>query len=132
MVDELRRRGPERLEQPPVQRLVRPMIVAADNVRDAAVRVVDDHRELIGKHSVGALDDEIADVAREMLLLQPLQPIAKSQGRFIDANTPIPQAQSMLSNNRLGRAIVLDSNGLIVGYVSLRDVSKARSEPDRR
>ena len=47
---------------------------------------------------------------------------------FIDVNTPIPQAQSMLANNGLGRAIVLDSNGFIVGYVSLRDVSKARSE----
>ena len=47
---------------------------------------------------------------------------------FIDVNTPIPQAQSMLASNGLGRAIVLDSNGFIVGYVSLRDVSKARSE----
>jgi Zn-dependent protease/predicted transcriptional regulator len=47
---------------------------------------------------------------------------------FIDVNTPIPQAQSMLANNGLGRAIVLDSNGFIVGYVSLRDVSKARTE----
>jgi Zn-dependent protease/predicted transcriptional regulator len=48
---------------------------------------------------------------------------------FIDANTPIPQAQAMLANNRLGRAVVLDSNGFIVGYVSLRDVSKARTSP---
>jgi len=48
---------------------------------------------------------------------------------FIDVNTPIPQAQSMLASNGLGRAIVLDSNGFIVGYVSLRDVSKARTEP---
>ena len=50
---------------------------------------------------------------------------------FIAANTQSPMAVE-LSNNRLGRAIVLDSNGLIVGYVSLRDVSKARSEQDRR
>jgi len=48
---------------------------------------------------------------------------------FINANTPIREAQSMLSNNVLGRAVVLDSNGLIVGYVSLRDVNKVRSEP---
>ena len=48
---------------------------------------------------------------------------------FINANTPIPQAQSMLATNGLGRAVVLDSNGFIVGYVSLRDVSKVRSEP---
>jgi predicted transcriptional regulator len=41
---------------------------------------------------------------------------------FINAKTPIPQAQSMLAANGLGRAVVLDSNGLIVGYVSLRDI----------
>jgi Zn-dependent protease len=41
---------------------------------------------------------------------------------FISANAPIPQAQSLLSTNGLGRAVVLDSNGLIVGYVSLKDV----------
>ena len=29
---------------------------------------------------------------------------------FINANTPIPQAQSMLASNGLGRAVVLDSN----------------------
>lgn len=43
---------------------------------------------------------------------------------FIDANTPIPQAQSILAANGLGRAVVLDSNGFIVGYVSLRDVTR--------
>jgi len=43
---------------------------------------------------------------------------------FIDSNMPIAQAQSVLANNGLGRAVVLDSNGLIVGYVSLRDVSR--------
>jgi len=42
---------------------------------------------------------------------------------FISASTPIPQAQSLLSTNGLGRAVVLDSNGLIVGYVSLKDVA---------
>ena len=47
---------------------------------------------------------------------------------FIKASTPIPEAKSILSNNELGRAVVLDSNGLIVGYVSLRDVSKVTTE----
>src|SRR5205807_8355750 len=50
--------------------------------------IVDDNGQLIGKHSVSTLDDEIADVAREVLLLQPLQTIAKSHGRFVDANAP--------------------------------------------
>jgi Zn-dependent protease/CBS domain-containing protein len=47
---------------------------------------------------------------------------------FINANTSIPQAQSILSTNGLGRAVVLDSNGLIVGYVSLRDVGRATTD----
>jgi Zn-dependent protease/predicted transcriptional regulator len=50
---------------------------------------------------------------------------------FINANTPIPQAQSMLATNGLGRAVVLDSNGFIVGYVSLRDVSRATPGTDK-
>jgi Zn-dependent protease/CBS domain-containing protein len=46
---------------------------------------------------------------------------------FISSNAPISQVQSLLSTNGLGRAVVLDSNGLIVGYVSLKDVAPARS-----
>jgi CBS domain-containing protein len=49
-------------------------------------------------------------------------------GMFIDSNMPIAHAQSVLANNELGRAVVLDSNGLIVGYVSLRDVNRSRPE----
>jgi Zn-dependent protease/predicted transcriptional regulator len=45
---------------------------------------------------------------------------------FISASTPISQAQSLLSTNGLGRAVVLDSNGLIVGYVSLKDLAPVR------
>src|SRR5215813_484529 len=45
---------------------------------------------------------------------------------FISSNAPISQVQSLLSTNGLGRAVVLDSNGLIVGYVSLKDVAPFR------
>ena len=73
--------------------------------------------------------DELKQVPREewprLEAREVMRPVDASM--FIDANTPIPQAQSMLSNNRLGRAIVLDSNGLILGYVSLRDVSRTRA-----
>jgi len=51
-----------------------------------------------------------------------MRPVDSSM--FIDSSTPIPEAKSILLNNGLGHAVVLDSNGLIVGYVSLRDVSK--------
>jgi len=46
---------------------------------------------------------------------------------FINSNAPISQVQSLLSTNGLGRAVVLDSNGLIVGYVSLKDMAPART-----
>ena len=46
---------------------------------------------------------------------------------FINSSAPISQVQSLLSTNGLGRAVVLDSNGLIVGYVSLKDVTPART-----
>jgi len=46
---------------------------------------------------------------------------------FISSTAPISQVQSLLSTNGLGRAVVLDSNGLIVGYVSLKDVAPART-----
>ncbi|MEK6324048.1 MAG: site-2 protease family protein [Acidobacteriota bacterium] len=78
--------------------------------------------------------DELKQVPREdwshLEAREVMRPVDASM--FVNADTPIPQAQSMLSNNRLGRAVVLDSNGLIVGYVSLRDVSKGRSEPAQR
>jgi len=51
---------------------------------------------------------------------------------FINSSTPIPEAKSILTNNGLGHAVVLDSNGLIVGYVSLRDVSRVTPEPRKR
>jgi Zn-dependent protease/predicted transcriptional regulator len=75
--------------------------------------------------------DELKQTPREewshLEAREVMRPVDASM--FINANTPIPQAQSMLAANGLGRAVVLDSNGLIVGYVSLRDVSKVRSEP---
>ncbi|MEK6288330.1 MAG: site-2 protease family protein [Acidobacteriota bacterium] len=75
--------------------------------------------------------DELKQVPREewshLEAREVMRPVDASM--FINANTPIPEAQSMLANNRLGRAVVLDSNGFIVGYVSLRDVGKVRNEP---
>ncbi|MFY9554350.1 MAG: site-2 protease family protein [Blastocatellia bacterium] len=70
--------------------------------------------------------DELKEVPREewprLEAREVMRPVDASM--FIDANMPIPQAKSVLANNRLGRAVVLDLNGFIVGYVSLRDVSR--------
>jgi Zn-dependent protease/predicted transcriptional regulator len=77
--------------------------------------------------------EELKQVPREdwprLEAREVMRPVDASM--FINANTPIPQAQSILSNNGLGRAVVLDVNGLIVGYVSLRDVSRARDASGR-
>lgn len=73
--------------------------------------------------------DELKQVPREewsqLEAREVMRPVDASM--FINANTPIPEAKSMLTNNRLGRAVVLDSNGFIVGYVSLHDLSAGRA-----
>jgi CBS domain-containing protein len=70
--------------------------------------------------------DELKDVPREdwsrFEAREVMRPVDASM--FIDAAMPIAQAQSMLAHNGLGRAVVLDKNGLIVGYVSLRDLPR--------
>ena len=43
---------------------------------------------------------------------------------FMSARTPLAEARAKLSGSSLGRAVVLDNNGFIVGYVSLRDVMR--------
>jgi CBS-domain-containing membrane protein len=45
---------------------------------------------------------------------------------FVNSNATIAQVQTVLSSNGLGRAVVLDSNGFIVGYVSQGDINKAK------
>lgn len=77
--------------------------------------------------------DELKQVPREewsrLEARDVMRPVDASM--FIDVNMPIPQAQSILSKSVLGRAVVLDGNGLIVGYVSLRDVSKAIADKQK-
>ena len=74
--------------------------------------------------------EELKEVPREewpqLEAREVMRPVDASM--FISAEAPITQAQSILATNGLGRAVVLDSNGFIVGYVSLRDLSKARIE----
>ena len=53
MVDVLRRRRAQRLGQLAVQLLVRPVVVAADDVRDPELDVVDHARQLVGRRAVG-------------------------------------------------------------------------------
>jgi Zn-dependent protease/predicted transcriptional regulator len=50
------------------------------------------------------------------------------EAMFISAAATIPAAEAKLAKNGLGRAVVLDSNGKIVGYVTLHDIKKGRAE----
>jgi Zn-dependent protease/predicted transcriptional regulator len=74
--------------------------------------------------------EELKQVPREewpnLEAREVMRPVDASM--FINANTPIGQAHLMLTGNGLGRAVVLDSNGLVVGYVTLRDVGRAGGE----
>jgi A/G-specific adenine glycosylase len=65
VVDELRRRRAERLEQAPMERLVRPVVEAAHDVRDPEVDIVDDGRELIGRRAVLAQQRDAVEAIPE-------------------------------------------------------------------
>jgi hypothetical protein len=49
-----------------------------------------------------------------------MRPVDSSM--FISSMMPVGEAKGVLACNGLGRAVVLDTRGLIVGYVSLQDV----------
>ena len=68
MVDVLRRRRAERLGQLAVELLVRPVVVAADDVRDPELDVVDDAREVVRRGAVLAQERDLA----EALTAEPL------------------------------------------------------------
>ena len=66
-VRERRHGGAERAEEQHVLRRIREVIVAARDVRDLHVDVVDDDGEVIGRIAVGAEQDEVVDqVALEL------------------------------------------------------------------
>ncbi len=50
-----------------------------------------------------------------------MRPVDESM--FISVLTPVAEARARVESNGLGRAVVLDSRGLIVGYVSLHDIT---------
>jgi Zn-dependent protease len=74
--------------------------------------------------------EELKSVPREkwsnLEVSSVMRPVDGSM--FIDSVMPVERAQAALKANGLGRAVVLDSNGLIIGYVSLRDLLRSRAE----
>ena len=59
---ELRSGGIQRLIQQDLLRRIRDVIVAADDVRDGHVDVVDHHRQMVGGVAIGAQNHERLDV----------------------------------------------------------------------
>jgi len=87
----------------------------------ASFPVTDNHR----LHGLLLLD-ELKQVPRDqwpsLAARDVMRPV--SDGMFINATATLAQTQAILASNGLGRAVVLDPNGFIVGYVSLGDISK--------
>src|ERR1043166_390187 len=86
-----RRAQPERALQPDLSRRRCQKIRATNDVRDALRRVIDDHRELVREHAIGALDDEVAELELELLLLPSAATIAEAD-RFV-AHAQPPRAR---------------------------------------
>ncbi|HKY04864.1 MAG TPA: site-2 protease family protein [Blastocatellia bacterium] len=69
--------------------------------------------------------EELKSVAREdwprLTARDCMRPVDESM--FLSVLTPVAEARARVESNGLGRAVVLDSRGLIVGYVSLHDIA---------
>jgi hypothetical protein len=100
VVDVFGRRRPERLVQLPVELLVRAVIVAAVDVRDAEVRVVHDAGEVVRGRAVVPQQRRPAEaVAAQLLgrLAVPFLPFALAHGPLVPADTePLEVVQDRL------------------------------------
>ena len=96
--------GAERLEQPTVQLLVRPVVEAADDVRDPEVDVVDDAREVIRRGSVLAQQrDPVEAVAELRRRPRGSAPAARSGGPALRPTTsPSHSGRRMSSSSPPG------------------------------
>ena len=98
-MDELRRCRAERLEQPPVQVLVRPVVVAANDVGDPEVDVVHHARKVIGRRAVLADErDSVEAVAERRRGLEvALAPLALAHRALVPGNAePLEVAEQLL------------------------------------
>ena len=63
-------------------------VLPAYDVCDALVGIVGDDGKLVRPKSVGAQEDEVTDVAGEVLGVMPDDTVVKSDGFVVDADTP--------------------------------------------
>ena len=112
VVDELRRARPERLEQPAVERLVRPVVVPADHVRDPEVDVVHDARQVVGRRAV------LADEGRAVETLAAAGHRPRGDGRRRSLCRTGPSSHSSPSHSRSRRSSSSPPATLRAGSVS--------------
>lgn len=89
--------------------------------RHKSFPVTDNHR----LHGLLLLD-ELKRVPRDQWPSLEARDVMRpvSDGMFVNVSATLAQTQAILASNGLGRAVVLDRNGFIIGYVSLGDISK--------
>src|SRR5690606_21719751 len=78
-VQERRRRETQQAVKPDLSRRRQQEVRAAHDMRDALGGIIHDHGELVGEWPVGTADDEIADIAREILADMALQAILEAE-----------------------------------------------------
>ena len=136
VVDELRRRRTKRLEHAPLQRFVRPVVVAAHDVRDAEVDVVDDRRELVRRRAVLAQESDAFEPVpeRRSHLAVPLRPVALPHGPLVPGD-PEPfqvlQDRVLPTRNVPRRIGVVDPKEHPLAQVPIRDRAERVAEMER-
>ena len=96
-----RRLGAESAVQRGVQLLVRTMVVAADDVRDPEVNVVDDARKVVGRCAVVAPERQSVEALRQACLPRRLAVTLGSRGRPHRPFVPLDAEPAQVLDDRL-------------------------------
>jgi hypothetical protein len=136
VVDVLRRLSAERESQPPMELLVRPVVVATYDERDAEVDVVDDTREVIRRPPVLADQRDAVEPVAERLrgFAMPLGAVALPDRPFVPANAePLEVAEDRLlaAGDVARRVRVVDPQEHPVRQATGRDGAQCVSDVER-
>ena len=88
-----RRRKPETLLQPALAHRRVEQVDPAHDMRDALQRIIDDHCKLVGVLAIGAQQDKIAHIPRQILPDLALDPVVK--GKFLVRHAQPPGARCL-------------------------------------
>ena len=105
-VGEVRRRAAERFEHLDLGRAVRDMVLAADDVGDGEVEVVDHAGEQIEPAAVGAADDGVADQRRVELLVAADEVVPLDRRGVVEAEAPV--RGDAFGDGRVGGLALID------------------------